>query len=76
LKRGANKTNKFEESSPTMKMNSPILITAAAFAIYLGLAGSLQAVPPPPSVPDSGSTGILLGATICVLAFLKLKVKK
>ena len=58
-----------------MKMNPTILLTAAVVAIYLGLAGTLQAVPPPPNLPDSGSTGILMGAAICGIILLKRKQK-
>ena len=60
-----------------MKKNSLILIRAVVAAVYLSLTGSLQAVPPPPiTVPDSGATGILLGAAICGLVFLKWKLKR
>jgi hypothetical protein len=62
-------------SDITMKKNPTILISAAAAAVYLGLAGALQAVPPPPSAPDINSTGILLGAAICGIVFLKRKQK-
>ena len=60
-----------------MKKNSKILIIAAVAAVYLGLAGSLQAVPPfPPNVPDGGSTGLMLGAALGGLGLLKWKLKR
>lgn len=60
-----------------MKKNSSIINFLAVAAVFLGLAGSLQAVPPPPeSVPDGGSTGLLLGAALSGLAFLKWKLKR
>jgi hypothetical protein len=59
-----------------MKKNSSIIITAAVVAIYFGLTGSLQAVPPPPNVPDGGSTGLMLAAAISGIGFLKWKLKR
>jgi hypothetical protein len=59
-----------------MKTKSTILISAAVAAVYLGLAGSVQASPPPPTVPDSGSTGLLLGAVFSGLVLLKWKLKR
>jgi len=57
-----------------MKKNS-IILSAAVAAVYFALAGRLQAIPPPPTVPDSGSTGILLGVVISGLFLLKCKLK-
>ena len=60
-----------------MKNNSLIQISAVVAAVYWGLTVNLQAVPPPPvSVPDSGATGMLLGAAVCGLVFLKWKLKR
>ena len=56
------------------KPKSAILLWVAVAAIFYGLVGSLQAVPPPPStVPDSGSTGILLVLTLGGLSWLRAK---
>jgi hypothetical protein len=57
-----------------MKRNLSILIIVAA--VYLGLAGNLQAAPPPPNIPDGGSTGLLLGAALGGLGLLKWKFSK
>lgn len=61
-----------------MKQNSAVFISVAVAAIFLGLAGNLQAVPPPPSqsVPDAGSTGLMLAAAISGIGFLKWKLKR
>ena len=58
-----------------MKKHSSIFISAAVAAIYFGLVGSLQAVPPAPvNVPDAASTGLLLGAALAGIGFLKWKL--
>jgi len=61
-----------------MKKHSTILTCAAVAVVYLGMAGSLQAVPPPPPthVPDAGSTVMLLGAVLSGLVVLKWKLKR
>jgi hypothetical protein len=58
-----------------MKMNSTLFVSAVVAAICLGLASTAQAVPAPP-VPDSGSTGLLLGGVASGLMFLKWKLKR
>lgn len=73
--REANKVNKYEESDTIMKKHSSIFISVAVAVFYFGLAGSLQAVPPPPNVPDGGSTGLMLVAAISGIGFLKWKLK-
>ena len=65
------------KKEPIMKMNSSIFIIAAVAAVYFGLTGSLQAVPPPPvNVPDGGSTVFLIGAALSGICFLKWKLTK
>ena len=60
-----------------MKKYSTILTCAAVAVVYFGMAGSLQAVPPPPThVPDGGSTVMLLGAVLSGLVVLKWKLKR
>ena len=70
-----NNVNIIEENHTTMKKNPTIHIAAAIAAIYLGLAGTLQAIPPPPTTPDASSTGIVLGAVVSGLVLLKWKLK-
>ena len=61
-----------------MKRHSPVFISVAVAAVFLGMAGNLQAVPPPPpqTVPDAGSTGFMLVAAISGIGFLKWKLKR
>jgi hypothetical protein len=58
-----------------MKKNSSVFISLVVAAVYFGFVGSLQAVPPPPSVPDGGSTGLMLAVAISGIGFLKWKLK-
>jgi hypothetical protein len=60
-----------------MKKNSPIFIFAAVAAVYFGLTGSLQAVPPAPvNIPDGGSTVLMIGTALGGICFLKWKLIK
>ncbi len=59
-----------------MKKNSSMFISLVFAAVYFGLVGSLQAVPPPPNVADGGSTGLMLAVVISGIGFLKWKLKR
>jgi hypothetical protein len=61
-----------------MKKNSSIFICAAVAAAYFGLAGNLFAVPPPPSpsVPDGGSSALMLAIAIGAIGLLRWKLKR
>jgi hypothetical protein len=59
-----------------MKKKSSIFICVAVAAIYFGLTGTVQAVPPPPTVPDGGSSGLMLLAAVSGIGFLKWKLKR
>ena len=54
-----------------------MFISVAFTTVFLGLAESAQAVPPvpPANVPDLGSTGLMLVASLIGIAFLKWQLR-
>jgi len=77
--RQARPANTFNGTETPMRRNRSVFIVAVVATIYFGVAGNLQAVPPPPppvSVPDGGSTGLLLGVVLGGLGLLKWKLTK
>lgn len=57
-------------------MNKLTTLTLAVAGILLALSHAATATPPPPSVPDAGSSGLLLGVSLAGVAAVRMYLSR